>query len=227
MNPSSPSTVPAAPAVPGVPVVPAAPAVPVVGRPRDQDLGDRILTATQDLLIDHGYGGTTVEAVARAAGTGKAAVYRRWATKIDLVVAAVQVLAVPPADPDTGTLRGDLLACALHYAQPDVRSGRVLGSVLSEIGRDAALYEAARTSIGEPPARALAAVLERWAERGVVRSRAPIPLLARIVPSVAFGEVVLQQRALDERTVVDLVDHVLMPALGVGGDAAGSGTDQG
>ncbi|MEH0110359.1 TetR/AcrR family transcriptional regulator [Tersicoccus sp. MR15.9] len=185
-----------------------------VGRPRDADLGDRILTATQDLLIERGYAGTTVEDVARAAGTGKAAVYRRWASKVDLVVAAVRVLSTPGEVPDTGTLRGDLLACAMHYARPDARGARVLASLLGELGRDAELYEAARVSIGEPPVAALAAVLTRWVERGAVTTTAPIPLLAGIVPAVAFGQVTLQRRALDEATVVDLVDHVLLPALG-------------
>ncbi|GGC92351.1 hypothetical protein GCM10011512_19270 [Tersicoccus solisilvae] len=191
----------------------------VPGRPRDPDLDDRILVATQDLLIEHGYGGTTVEAVARAAGTGKAAVYRRWPSKVDLVVAAVRVLSAPSAVPDTGTVRGDLLACAMHYARPDARAARVLASLLSEIGRDAELYEVARASIGEPPVAALRAVLERWAARGAVDADAPIPLLAGIVPAVAFGQVTLQRRALDVATVTDLVDHVLLPALGAHGDA--------
>src|SRR5215475_466986 len=106
----------------------------LAGRPRDPALEAAILDATQDLLIEHGFAATTVEAVARAAGTGKAAVYRRWPAKIDLVVAAVQALQSPPSVPDTGTLRGDLLACADHFVQADRRPALVLAGVLNEIG---------------------------------------------------------------------------------------------
>jgi AcrR family transcriptional regulator len=182
------------------------------GRPRDPGLETAILTAAQDLLIEHGFSGTTVEAVARAAGTGKAAVYRRWPTKTALVIAAVQALQNPPVVPDTGTLRGDLLACALHYVQPDQRPALVLAGVLDELGRDDELREAAYQAIGKPPAMAFAVVLRRWTERGQVTSSAPAGLLAGIVPAAAFRSVILRRQALDPQTATDLVDHVLLPA---------------
>ena len=46
-----------------------------VGRPRDLELESRILSATQDLLIEIGYGGTTIAAVAERAHCGKSAIY--------------------------------------------------------------------------------------------------------------------------------------------------------
>ncbi|MCU7724235.1 TetR/AcrR family transcriptional regulator [Actinoplanes sp. KI2] len=183
------------------------------GRPRDPALEAAILDATQDLLIQHGFAATTVEAVARAAGTGKAAVYRRWPSKIGLVIAAVQALQSPPAVPDTGTLRGDLLECAMHFVQPHRRPAMVLAGVLDEIGRNDELREAAYAAIGKPPAMAFAAVLRRWQARGEVASSAPADLLAGIVPAAAFRNVVFRRRALDHRTAVDLVDFVLLPAL--------------
>jgi AcrR family transcriptional regulator len=183
------------------------------GRPRDPALDAAILDATQDLLIEHGFAATTVEAVARAAGTGKAAVYRRWPSKIDLVIAAVQALQSPPSVPDTGTLRGDLLECATHFVLPGQRPALVLAGVLNEIGRNDDLREAAYEAIGKPPAMAFAAVLERWRARGHVASSAPTELLAGIVPAAAFRSVAFRRRALDYQAVVDLVDFVLLPAL--------------
>ena len=84
------------------------------GRPRVEELEGRILEATQDLLIEAGYGGTTIAAVADRAHCGKSAIYRRWETKVDLVVAAVRASQIPPEVPDTGSLREDLLAAASH-----------------------------------------------------------------------------------------------------------------
>jgi len=183
------------------------------GRPRDPALEAAILDATQDLLIEYGFAATTVEAVARAAGTGKAAVYRRWPSKTDLVIAAVQALQSPPTVPDTGTLRGDLLECAMHFVQSDRRAALVLAGVLNEIGRNDDLRAAAYEAIGKPPALAFAAVLDRWRAHGQVATSAPTDLLAGIVPAAAFRSVAFRRRALDQQTAVDLVDFVLLPAL--------------
>ncbi|MFF9564621.1 TetR/AcrR family transcriptional regulator [Leifsonia sp. NPDC014704] len=184
-----------------------------VGRPRDLELESRILSATQDLLIEIGYGGTTIAAVAERAHCGKSAIYRRWETKADLIVAAVRASQPRSTPPDTGSLRGDLLAAALHFAGSDERSGRVLASLLSAIGGDPALYEAAYREVGQPPVQALAAVIERWMAEGTVRKDVPAGLIAGIVPTAAFGSVVLRKQYLDREAVTELVDHVLLPAL--------------
>lgn len=183
------------------------------GRPRVEELEGRILAATQDLLIEAGYGGTTIAAVADRAHCGKSAIYRRWETKVDLVVAAVRASQVPPEVPDTGSLREDLLAAASHFAGSDGRSGRVLASVLTAIGSDPELYEAAYRDVGQPPARALSEVIERWIARGAVPSTVPVELVAGIVPTAAFGSVVLRKRDLDAAEVAELVDFVVLPAL--------------
>ena len=183
------------------------------GRPRDPEVEAAILAATQDLLIESGYAGMTVAAVAGRAHCGKSAIYRRWQTKAELVVAAVRSLQVTAAAPDTGTLRGDLLAAALHFAEADERTATVLASILSEIGRDDELREIAYRVIGGPPVAALTAVIERGIERGEVRADAPVELIAGIVPTAAFGSVSLRRRALDPDVVTALVDEVILPAL--------------
>jgi AcrR family transcriptional regulator len=183
------------------------------GRPRDLGVDGSILAATQDLLIARGYAGMTLSDVARAAGTGKAAIYRRYPGKAELVVAAVQAMQTPVEVPDHGTLREDLLAAALHFARPDDRGSQVLASLLGEIGRDADLYRAARAAIGGPPVQAIAAVIQRWIAAGVVRADAPVDLIAGLVPTAAFGSVSLQQKSLTPEAVSALVDEVLLPAL--------------
>lgn len=183
------------------------------GRPRDPDVGARILTAVQDLLIADGYAATTIAAVAHAAGTGKAAVYRRWSGKAELVVAAVRALNAPVSVPDTGSLRDDLIECAMHYARGDERATRVLASLLGEIGHDPQLFDAANRAIGRPPVAALVAVIEQWVRRGAISADVPGELIAGIIPTAAFGSVTLRQRTLDAQTIADLVDHVMLPAL--------------
>lgn len=187
----------------------------VGGRPRDPEVERGILAATQDLLVENGYAGTTIATVASRARCGKSAIYRRWSTKAELVVAAVRALQVTTELPDTGVLRDDLLAVAMHFAASDDRSGPVLASLLSELGRDPELYDVAYRTVGRPPVVALTTVIERWIERGVVPSDVPVSLIAGIVPTAAFGSVTLRKRSLDPATVTELVDFVLLPSLRV------------
>ncbi|PCE15203.1 hypothetical protein AUC47_14655 [Microbacterium sp. SZ1] len=183
------------------------------GRPRDPGVESAILSAVQDLLIEDGYEGTTIAAVAERARCGRSAIYRRWENKAELVVAAVRALQITTEAPDTGTLRGDLLAAALHFADADERTATVLAGILSEIGRDEELRAVAYRVIGGPPVAVLTAVIERWRERGEVRADAPVALVAGIVPTAAFGSVSLRRRALEPETVAELIDQVVLPAL--------------
>jgi len=183
------------------------------GRPRDPGVEASILAAVQDLLIESGYAGTTIGAVAERARCGRSAIYRRWATKAELVVAAVGALQIAADVPDTGTLRGDLLEAAMHFARADDRTARVLASILSEIGRDEELRDVAYRVVGGPPVAALTAVIERWISRGEARADAPVSLIAGLVPTAAFGSVSLRRRALEPDAVVQLVDEVVLPAL--------------
>lgn len=192
------------------------------GRPRDPQVERSILAATQDLLVEGGYSATTIAAVAARARCGKSAIYRRWRTKPDLVVAAVLAAQRSYDAPDTGSLRGDFLAAAMHFADAGDRAADLLARVLSEIGRDPELYRAARASIGEPPVAMLVEVIERWIRRGVVSADVPVGLIADIVPTAAFGSVVLRQRGLPSQNIVDLVDHVVLPALSVGAERRSS-----
>ncbi|HEY4452913.1 MAG TPA: TetR/AcrR family transcriptional regulator [Pseudonocardiaceae bacterium] len=171
------------------------------------------MAATADVIARRGLSGATVGEVARQAGTGKAAVYRRWPSKTALVVAAVRALQAEVTVPDTGTLRGDLHAWVRHYTSGDPRAPRMLANLLSEASRDAELREAAYEAIGNPPAVALREVIERWIERGEVSPAAPLDVLVGIIPSYAFRQVVTRGSTLNETTAATLIDHVLLPAL--------------
>lgn len=79
-----------------------------LGRRRDSRVDHAILDATRDLLTDRGYAALTVDGVASHAGIGKAAIYRRYATKQEMVFAAAIHDMAPSVPPDSGSLVGDL-----------------------------------------------------------------------------------------------------------------------
>jgi AcrR family transcriptional regulator len=61
---------------------------PAMGRPRDSRIDEAVLMATRDLLAEEGFAATTVQAVARRAGVGASAIYRRWPSRLELIVTA-------------------------------------------------------------------------------------------------------------------------------------------
>ncbi|WP_033340906.1 TetR/AcrR family transcriptional regulator [Catenuloplanes japonicus] len=186
---------------------------PPTGRPRDPVLEQAILNATVEVVARSGFAAAKLEDIAKRAGTGKAAIYRRWPSKTALVVAAAENLQSPVAIPDTGSLREDLLGCVRHYITPSARAALALATVLAEASRNTELRDAAQAAIGQPPVEALRAVLARWIARGAVDPATPVDLIAGLVPAVAFHRVALLHQGLDEATAVALVDDVLLPAL--------------
>lgn len=86
------------------------------GRPRDRQVDDAILAAARELLVEVGFERLTVTDVAARAGVGRPTVYRRYASKEELVAASVEALRSDEPAPDTGTLCGDLRAELLPRA---------------------------------------------------------------------------------------------------------------
>ena len=68
-----------------------------------------VIAATLDLLAERGIAATTIEAVAERSGVAKTTIYRQWEGQPALVLDAIGTTLHAPTDPDTGTLRGDLL----------------------------------------------------------------------------------------------------------------------
>jgi AcrR family transcriptional regulator len=98
------------------------------GRPLDAARDEAILAATIELLAERGFDRFTVKDIAERAGAGLGAIYRRWPTKRDVVVAAVRLL--DKKEPEialTGDVETDLAACLIAEVH---RLGGCSGAVL-------------------------------------------------------------------------------------------------
>lgn len=98
------------------------------GRPRDAEVDRKALRAAMEIYAELGWAKFTLDAVARRAGIGKAAIYRRWPTRERLVTDAIEyALVLPAISTDTGTLREDLRELARsmmdHYLGPHGLAG--------------------------------------------------------------------------------------------------------
>jgi AcrR family transcriptional regulator len=105
------------------------------GRPRSPAAERAILDATLELLASEGFDRLTVEGVAAHAGVGKATIYRRWPSKLALVLAAVGELSSHPLpELTTGRTRNDLVSLLRHIieALTGTIAGRILPGLVAE-----------------------------------------------------------------------------------------------
>lgn len=141
------------------------------GRPRDPGTDDRITTAAAQLLLQRGFDRTTVDDVAARAGVGKATVYRRWPSKEDLAVAAMETLySVEMPEADTGSIVEDLTESYRSVlAFVNTADGAAfLRTSIAESVRDDRIAALHRSSTERREASSRA-TFERGIERGEVR----------------------------------------------------------
>ncbi|WP_415973842.1 TetR/AcrR family transcriptional regulator [Rhodococcus sp. 077-4] len=104
------------------------------GRPRDVDMEDRVYDAVLEVYWETSWRGFTFDAVARRAKVGRAALYRRWADKEELLVHALEARAPLSTPIDTGSVRGDLIELAEQLA---IGYGELSGLVSLRVTLDA------------------------------------------------------------------------------------------
>ena len=140
------------------------------GRPRDPEVDRAIVRETLKALADQGYQGMSIEGVAEAAGVGKTTIYRRYASKVELVVAALSTIrqSAEPL-PDTGSLRADLAGLMTQAHRILQRGFSLMGAVLVEEHRNPELLELVRERILRPRRDEAMAMLQRAADRGEIR----------------------------------------------------------
>lgn len=97
------------------------------GRPADPDIDARVLQAGVELFAEVGWKAFNLDGVARRAKVGKAALYRRWPSKEKLITDALEQLALPAVEFDTGSLRGDLLELGRHILAVNLSSTGLTG----------------------------------------------------------------------------------------------------
>ena len=181
------------------------------GRPRDPQVDRDILTATRELLGQEGFDRLSIEAVAARAGVGKTTVYRRWPSKIPLVVDALMAMKppTPTAIPDDVSTREALVRAMGGFTKPHEGSAaRVLAGLVDAMSRNEELATAVRAVLVTERQRGLMEVIERGKRRGEIRpdvdARVMIDLLGgpMVLRRLITGDPVNQRLA---HAIVDLV----------------------
>jgi AcrR family transcriptional regulator len=182
------------------------------GRPRSQEADRAILTATVELLATKGLAAMSIEEVAARAGVGKATIYRRWSSKgllaLDAFVASFRA---QQAQPDTGTLRGDLTAALRAWVRAVTRTpmGPMLTGLIAEAQHDAELRAAWRDRVIEP----LRSQHRMMLDRAMARGEIPTSVDREVVLDLFFGaaqhRLLLGHLPLTDDFVREVVDVIL------------------
>jgi AcrR family transcriptional regulator len=173
-----------------------------------------LLAVTLELLQEHGYDRLSLDVVATTAHASKATLYRRWPTKGELVLAAfVEGTRHVAVDPDTGTLRDDLLALGEQIRAHVSTHASTIRAVLVETSRSADLYAMMQEQFLDQRKALMARVLARAVDRREISASAVTEDLWDVLPGYVIYRSVLTGNAPSSRTVVDLIDNVLIPSL--------------
>ena len=185
------------------------------GRPREERVTGAVLTAVVDLVTEQGIGAVTMDAVASRAGVSKPAMYRRWSTKQDLIIAAAEtrlgVLSVPDLGDFRAELRFVLTARLEAYRLPG--SDRLIAGLIgvaAEAGAARGQYAEYTERITSETRR----ILERGIDRGDVDPDTDVRAAATLVAAPLLFRLIGEQEMPDApfvETLVELVARAVGP----------------
>ena len=173
---------------------------------------------------ESGYARLSMERVAERARASKASLYRRWPSKVELVMDAIyHVLPDPAAAADTGSLRGDLLAvlraAAEQLAGPAAR--RCAGMLSDALRRPGAGRPVPRLHPRHQPA-GMREIVRRAVARGELDAEAITPRQLEAGLALMRYHFLTQRRPIPDQVIVEIVDEVVLPLLHAAAGREGS-----
>jgi AcrR family transcriptional regulator len=179
------------------------------GRPRSDEAHKAILDATLELLADVGFSALKVEGVASRAGVGKATIYRRWRSKLPLVVEAFSLL--PSLEEvDSGDLVTDLKQMLRAYLE--LFNSTPLGTVLPSLAGERR-HNQALSKLLDPVLRERRQPLRRALERAVARGELPADLDLELAVDLIVGPIAVRLFFGGGRISPRLIDPIVDLAL--------------
>ena len=188
------------------------------GRKRDPRKEQDILQAALAVLAELGYEGTTIDIIAARANAGRATVYRRWPTKAELILDAIESIgqAAPARTlPDTGTLAGDfheMLSVANRAGNS--RPMQIISGLLPALKDNPELSSAVSRRMIAPQAAAMRALLQRAKDRGEIAADRNLDMLTLVLPAFSAYRAMIMNEPMDGAYVDAIIDDILIPASG-------------
>jgi AcrR family transcriptional regulator len=191
---------------------------PLRRRRRGQQLEAELLATTWNVLVEVGYANLTMESVATRAQTGIAVLYRRWANKDELALAAIEhyrdshMIALP----NTGTLRNDLLAALTIMGETRatffaVSMATAMSGLLAATGLSPAQMR--DRIMGDQRLSRIRIIYQRAHDRGEIDlERIPSSVLA-IPFDLVRHDLLMEQKSLKPSRIRSIVDEIFLPLV--------------
>jgi AcrR family transcriptional regulator len=173
---------------------------------------DKICAAVIEEISTEGFGRLSVEAVARRAGVGKAAVYRRWPSKEKMIEAVLfeHTLAFAAAH-DTGSLRGDVRAY-LEEAERTLTEpvyARLMPHVYAEVATNSALGATIREKVRAAKRAAAHEIVKRATARGEIAKSADAAFALDLLAGPIYWRMFIMREPVDGRYLESLCKAIV------------------
>jgi AcrR family transcriptional regulator len=188
----------------------------VATRRRGRELEDALLDAAWSQLVAGGYGAFTFDAVAERAGTSRPVLYRRWPTRQALVVAAMQhyVACGSRPVPDTGSLRGDVIALLMQANETRAGAAAVISAQLGTYYQENETTPAElREQLLRDRTSAMETVMHRALERGEISAAQVTPRIVSLPLDLLRHEALMTLKAVPVETITEIVEDIFLPLI--------------
>ncbi|HBL11475.1 MAG TPA: TetR family transcriptional regulator [Cyanobacteria bacterium UBA11162] len=167
------------------------------GRPRSVQSHQAMLQATLELLAEVGFDAMSIEAIATRAGVSKTTIYRRYASKEELVADAIESVREEILIPDTGNLQGDIDALIQNAAQITLSPlGRqTVAMIISSASSNAQFAQIYWTKYLQPRRKTFAVVLERAKARNEIPTDLDSDLVFDMMSGIMLYALIFQQNS--------------------------------
>lgn len=172
------------------------PRIPTGAAVLQPEVTQAITDAVLHELAEQGYGRLSMEAVAKRAGVGKSALYRRWPSKHEMISAVVTEFSIARApQADTGSLRGDLLETlrAVHDWLTHPLFSRILPDLVAEGARHPEAAGRTSDQIGGPRREVAEAMLRRAIDRGDLPADTDLEMALDLLGALIYWRLVVRQ----------------------------------
>ncbi len=178
-----------------------------MARPRSEEARRKAIEAATDLIVERGVAALTIEEVAARSGVAKTTIYRHWPERPALILDTVRASFQHVGTPDTGTLRGDLMAFFGGLIRADLsgKVGRLMPCLIDAASRDPEM-ELLLERLGEERQAPIMEIVARAQARGEL----PEGLDERVVIGSIVGPIVfrkvMQRQPIDASYVEACLD---------------------